>query len=232
MAPAGGWGWPCSRPRLPDDRTGGAGRRSVRPSTRTDRGQPRGTLRGNTGGRRGRRVQDPDADRLAIINETGRYISEELTLALAALLRLRQAKGPIVLNLSTSRMTEDLGRHLGCPVMRPVGEINVVERMIAENALLGGEGNGGVIDPRVGFVRDSFVAMAMVLDLLASTGEKLSELVRKLPRYAMIKDQYPLGKCRHDGSMGTPGGRRSRGCGTGSRPSVPKRTAIGATGYG
>ncbi len=62
-------------------------------------------------------AQDPDADRLAIIDETGRYIGEELTLALAALLRLRQAKGPIVLNLSTSRVTEDLGRHLGCPVM-------------------------------------------------------------------------------------------------------------------
>ena len=74
----------------------------------------------------------------------------------------------------------------------PVGEINVVERMLAENALLGGEGNGGVIDPRVGYVRDSFVAMAMVLDLMAVTGETLSQLVAELPRYAMIKDQYPL----------------------------------------
>ena len=64
--------------------------------------------------------------------------------------------------------------------------------MLAENAVLGGEGNGGVIDPRVGYVRDSFVAMALVLDLLAATGEPLSHLVGGLPRYAMVKDQYPL----------------------------------------
>jgi phosphomannomutase len=138
-------------------------------------------------------AQDPDADRLAIVDETGRYIGEELTLALAASRRLQDAKGPVVLNLSTSRVTEELARRSGCPVLRtPVGEINVVERMLAENALLGGEGNGGVIDPRVGYVRDSFVAMAMVLDLLAATGETLSRLVSKLPQYAMVKDQYPV----------------------------------------
>jgi phosphomannomutase len=73
-----------------------------------------------------------------------------------------------------------------------VGEIHVVERMIGEHAVLGGEGNGGVIDPRVGYVRDSFVAMAMVLDLLAATGQSLSQLVAKLPRYTMLKDQYPI----------------------------------------
>ena len=73
-----------------------------------------------------------------------------------------------MINLSTSMTTETLARRQGCPVYRtPVGEINVVERMIAEDALLGGEGNGGVIDPRVGYVRDSFVAMALVLDLMA-----------------------------------------------------------------
>jgi phosphomannomutase len=73
-----------------------------------------------------------------------------------------------------------------------VGEIHVVERMRAESAVLGGEGNGGVIDPRVGFVRDSFVAMALVLDLLATTGEPLSRLVERLPKFSMVKDQYPL----------------------------------------
>ena len=129
-------------------------------------------------------AQDPDADRLAIVDETGRYIGEELTLALAASRRLEQAKGPVVLNLSTSRVTEELARASGCPVFRtPVGEINVVERMIAENALLGGEGNGGVIDPRVGYVRDSFVAMAMVLDLMAATGEPLSQLGTRIAAY-------------------------------------------------
>ncbi len=138
-------------------------------------------------------AQDPDADRLAIVDETGRYIGEELTLALAAWHRLEQARGPVVINMSTSRVTEDLGRRHGCPVLRtPVGEINVVERMIAEGALLGGEGNGGVIDPRIGYVRDSFAAMAMVLDLMADSGVPLSQLVAELPSYTMIKDQYPL----------------------------------------
>jgi phosphomannomutase len=138
-------------------------------------------------------AQDPDADRLAIVDETGRYIGEELTLALAAWRRLDQANGPVVMNLSTSRVTEDLARRRHCPVFRtPVGEINVVERMIAEDALFGGEGNGGVIDPRIGFVRDSFAGMAQVLDLMAASGESVSRLVAELPRYTMIKDQYPI----------------------------------------
>lgn len=138
-------------------------------------------------------AQDPDADRLAIVDETGRYIGEELTLALAASHRLVQQPGPVVLNLSTSQVTESIAQALGCPVHRtPVGEIHVVNAMRAEKAVLGGEGNGGVIDPRVGFVRDSFVGMALVLDLLAGTGRPLSHLVDDLPRFAMIKDQYPL----------------------------------------
>jgi phosphomannomutase len=139
-------------------------------------------------------AQDPDADRLAIVDETGRYIGEELTLALAAFHRLAQTTGPVVLNLSTSRVTEDLAARFGCPVYRtPVGEIHVVETMRAHSAVLGGEGNGGVIDPRVGFVRDSFVGMALVLDLMAKSGRKLSELVDELPTYAMVKEQCPLG---------------------------------------
>jgi phosphomannomutase len=99
----------------------------------------------------------------------------------------------VILNLSTSRVTETLARAAGCVVFRtPVGEINVVQRMVDVNAVFGGEGNGGVIDPRVGYVRDSFVGMAMVLDLMAATGEPLSNLVAGLPQYAMVKSQYPL----------------------------------------
>jgi phosphomannomutase len=99
----------------------------------------------------------------------------------------------VVINLSTSRVVEDVAARFDCPVLRsPVGEIHVVERMRAEGAVLGGEGNGGVIDPRVGFVRDSFVAMALVLDLMATTGRRLSELVAELPRYAMLKDKVPV----------------------------------------
>lgn len=138
-------------------------------------------------------AQDPDADRLAIVDENGRYIGEELTLALAALRRLEENPGPVVLNLSTSRVTEELARKYQCPVIRtPVGEINVVEAMLAENAVLGGEGNGGVIDPRVGFVRDSFAGMALVLDLLAGSDRPLSRWVDALPQFVMVKDKYPL----------------------------------------
>ncbi len=144
-------------------------------------------------------VQDPDADRLAIVDETGQYIGEELTLALVASRRLEQERGPVVVNLSTSRATEDIAARLGCPVFRaPVGEINVVERMLSENAVLGGEGNGGVIDPRVGYVRDSFVAMALVLDLLVASDQPLSRLVAGLPRYCMVKRKFPLGKSAGD----------------------------------
>ncbi len=140
-------------------------------------------------------AQDPDADRLAIVDESGRYIGEELTLALAATRLLEQKRGPVVLNLSTSRVTEDIAVRLGCPVFRaPVGEINVVERMLAEQAVLGGEGNGGVIDPRVGYVRDSFVAMALLLDLLAAADRPLSGLVAGLPRYCMVKEKFALGE--------------------------------------
>jgi phosphomannomutase len=138
-------------------------------------------------------AQDPDADRLAIIDENGRYIGEELTLALAVRHRLSQVRGPVVINLSTSKVVEDVAASFGCPVERtPVGEIHVVTRMREISAVLGGEGNGGVIDPRVGFVRDSFVGMAQVLDLMASTGEPLSKIVDSLPKYVMIKEKYTL----------------------------------------
>jgi phosphomannomutase len=139
-------------------------------------------------------AQDPDADRLAIIDEKGRYIGEELTLALAARHRLSQARGPVVINLSTSRVIEDVAAGFGCPVHRtPVGEIHVVGRMQEVGAVLGGEGNGGVIDPRIGFVRDSLVGMALTLDLMAATGKRLSQLVDELPRYVMVKDKFPVG---------------------------------------
>jgi phosphomannomutase len=138
-------------------------------------------------------ILDPDADRLALLDETGRYVGEELTLALAALCRLPQQPGPVVVNLSTSRVMEEVARQHGCPVYRtPVGEAHVVETMQQVGAVLGGEGNGGVIDPRVGWVRDPFVAMALILDLLASTGKPVSALAGSLPAYAMCKAKRPL----------------------------------------
>jgi phosphomannomutase len=138
-------------------------------------------------------VLDPDADRLAIIDETGACVSEEITLALAVKYRLEQKSGPVVINMSTSRVVEDLARAAGSECQRSaVGEANVVALMRSANAIIGGEGNGGVIDPRVGWVRDPFVGMAMILNLMADQGRPLSEIVASLPHYAMLKTKYAV----------------------------------------
>jgi len=132
--------------------------------------------------------QDPDADRLAIIDETGRYIGEECTLALCLDHVLRDQPGPVVTNCATSRMAADLAAKYGVPFHRSaVGEANVVEKMVAVEAVFGGEGNGGPIDPRVGYVRDSFVGMALVLAAMTRRGKKVSELAAELPRYEIVK---------------------------------------------
>ncbi len=140
-------------------------------------------------------VLDPDADRLALIDETGRYIGEELTLALAVMFRLRQQPGPVVINMSTSRVVEDIAKKYGVACHRSaVGEANVAEKMRAVNAVIGGEGNGGVIDPRVGYVRDPFIGMGLILSLMAETGKSLSALVAELPAYAIVKDKYGVAR--------------------------------------
>ncbi len=132
--------------------------------------------------------QDPDADRLAIIDGAGRYLGEELTLALCVEHLLRQTPGPIVSNCSSSRVTQDLAEKHGVPFHRSaVGEANVVDAMLACGAVLGGEGAGGVIHPQVVLVRDSFVGMAMVLDAMASRGLSLAQLADELPAYAIHK---------------------------------------------
>lgn len=148
-------------------------------------------------------VLDPDADRLALIDERGTCVSEELTLALAVKFRLGQKRGPVVVNMSTSRVVEDVAREAGCECFRSaVGEANVVAGMRAHGAVIGGEGNGGVIDPRVGWVRDPFVGMAMILNLMADQGQTLSELVAGLPAYAMLKTKYTVPKDRLAAALG------------------------------
>lgn len=135
-------------------------------------------------------AQDPDADRLAIVDEQGRYIGEELTLALCADHLLASRPGAVVVNGSTSRVTSDLAAKHGCSFHRShVGEANVVAKMREQSAVLGGEGNGGVIDPRVGLVRDSFFAMACVLDGLAVRQVPLSQWVDSLPVYCIVKQK-------------------------------------------
>ncbi len=139
--------------------------------------------------------QDPDADRLALIDEKGRYIGEEYTLAICCDHVLRQRPGAIVTNCSTSRMSEAVAHRYGARYLRTkVGEANVVDRMLESDAVLGGEGNGGVIDPRVGLVRDSFVGMALVLDAMAARGLPLSELADELPRYEIHKAKVGLAR--------------------------------------
>lgn len=140
---------------------------------------------------------DPDADRLAIVDEGGRYIGEEYTLALAIRHRLSQLSGPVVINSSTSRLSEDVTRAVGGTLIRTkVGEVHVAERMLSDNAVIGGEGNGGVIDPRIGYVRDSAVAMAMTLEFLAVDGRPLSVLVDEMPKYAIQKEKFPVDRGR------------------------------------
>lgn len=137
--------------------------------------------------------QDPDADRLALIDQTGRYIGEEYTLALCLDHVLAQRPGPVVTNCATSRMAQDLADKYGVPFHRSaVGEANVVAEMQSRQAAFGGEGNGGPIDPRVGFVRDSFVGMALLLDGLAARQTSLSDWVATIPSYAIHKTKVPL----------------------------------------
>ncbi len=137
--------------------------------------------------------QDPDADRLAVIDERGRYLGEEYTLALCVDHILRRRKGPVVTNCSTSRMSEDLATKHGVPFFRSaVGEANVVDKMLETAAVIGGEGSGGVIDPRVGLVRDSFVGMALILEAMAARDLPVSQLADELPRYAMVKTKIAV----------------------------------------
>ncbi len=137
-------------------------------------------------------AQDPDADRLALVDETGQYIGEEYTLVLAAQFVLRKRKGNLATNLSTSRMIDDVAAAAGVSVVRaPTGEANVVEAMTREHCIFGGEGNGGVIEPRVVPVRNSLVGIAYVLQLMAETGKTVSQLVAEIPRYEFLKTKLP-----------------------------------------
>ncbi len=140
-------------------------------------------------------AQDPDADRVAIVDENGVYIGEEFSLAFAAKLVLSQMKGTAAANLSTSRMIDDIAAATDCTVIRtPVGEANVAEAMIQNKCVIGGEGNGGIIDLRVGPIRDSLVGMALTLQLMADTGKTISQLTAEVGGYAMHKSKCPADK--------------------------------------
>jgi phosphomannomutase len=139
---------------------------------------------------------DPDGDRVAFVSEEGEFLGEELSLALTAqhvLAARKDARGPVVINMSTSRVTADVAAAAGLELIRTaVGEINVAERMKELKAVFGGEGNGGVIDPRVHCGRDAIVGMGLVLESLATRGKRISELAGALPPWHMLKTKLEL----------------------------------------
>jgi len=137
-------------------------------------------------------AQDPDADRLAIVDENGKYIGEEYSQALCAKWILSRKPGIAVTNLSSSRMMDDIAAAHNSKVIRTaVGEANVVQAMLANKAIIGGEGNGGVIDSRIVPGRDSLVGIAYILQLMAATGKTISQLVDEIPKYQIVKTKFP-----------------------------------------
>jgi phosphomannomutase len=137
-------------------------------------------------------AQDMDADRLAVVSERGEPIGEDYTLVLAALYALGRERGPVVANLSTTTALAAAAESFGCPLSESkIGEVNVTDEMRRVGAVIGGEGNGGVIYPRINFARDSLVGMALILHLLAETGRTVTGVLSTLPRYHMVKEKTP-----------------------------------------
>jgi phosphomannomutase len=142
---------------------------------------------------------DPDVDRLALVSNEGKAIGEDYTLALAARLVLRHRKGPLVTNLSTSRLLEDVAAEAGVPVKRaPVGEVNVATTMRDLHSPIGGEGNGGVILTEVHLGRDAPIGIALILQLLYEENRSLAAIVGDLPRYVIVKDKLDRPKASLD----------------------------------
>ncbi|HEX9652564.1 MAG TPA: phosphoglucosamine mutase [bacterium] len=138
---------------------------------------------------------DPDSDRLALVSEKGEPLGEEKTLALAVKHILSRKDGPVVINASTSLVTEDVAKSHGAEVIRTkVGEIYVAKKMREVGAVIGGEGNGGVILPDVHLGRDAPVGIALALQQLVEFGGTLSALSASLPEYVIVKSKIELGE--------------------------------------
>ena len=144
---------------------------------------------------------DPDVDRMAIVSNEGKAIGEDYTLAFACRVVLRHRKGHAVANLSTSQVVDDAVRAGGQLLIHaPVGEVNVALRMRKEAAVVGGEGNGGVILPELHLGRDAPLAVALTLQMLVEENRTISELVAASPRYVIIKDKLDRGTGPMDGA--------------------------------
>ena len=138
-------------------------------------------------------VVDPDVDRLAIIMENGEFFVEEYTLVSIADYVLSRTPGATVSNLSSSRALRDVTVAHGCQyTAAAVGEVNVVTEMKRTGAVIGGEGNGGVIYPESHYGRDALVGVALFLTLLAKSGKKVSELKKTYPQYSIAKNKIQL----------------------------------------
>ena len=153
-------------------------------------------------------AQDPDADRLSIVSEKGEAIGEEYSLALATEYVLSKLKFElrtskfVVTNLSTSKMIDDIAVKYGAEIIRTkIGEVHVAEKMKEVKAVIGGEGNGGIIVPEIGYARDSLAGMAVILEYLTSIKKPISSLAEDLPKYYMIKDKFNLAQISYAGSV-------------------------------
>lgn len=144
---------------------------------------------------------DPDVDRCVLIDETGNPLGEEYTLALAVKYYLSTSGkvGPVCKNLSSSRVCDDIAREYGCePVNTPVGEIHVAKKMVEIGAVIGGEGNGGVMLPDVHIGRDALVAATLIVQFLATFDGTISQLKNTLPQYEIVKLKAPIGNMQPD----------------------------------
>ena len=142
---------------------------------------------------------DPDSDRLAIVSEKGEPLVEEYTLALAVKFILSKKRGKVVVNASTTRAIDDIAVEFGVPVVRTkVGEVHVAKRIRAEGAVIGGEGNGGVILPDIHLGRDAPVAAALTLQHLLEFGGPVSALHSSLPQYVIVKRKVDIGRIHPD----------------------------------
>jgi phosphomannomutase len=136
---------------------------------------------------------DPDADRCAFVTEKGDAIGEEYTLAFATMLALEHRKGPVTVNLSTSRMVEDIAARHKVEVARSkVGEINVTVLMKKNGSVIGGEGNGGVISPDLHYGRDGILSVAMILQLMAERNKPVSGIAAEIPAYWIEKQKFSI----------------------------------------
>ena len=143
-------------------------------------------------------AHDPDGDRMTLVDNNGQVMSPQYTVSLTVEHVLYENPGPVVINIQTSRAVEDIAVSYGCEVFySKVGEINVVDMMIDKDSEIGGEGNcGGVIWRRLHPGRDSYVAMALMLEMLALNNEKMSDICASIPKYYTLSDKFPCSAFR------------------------------------